>query len=150
MTLLKRLRPAAAALLIAGLAACTSTDAVYYEDAPLTEKSITVPPGNGGIVGIFKSELRNRGWDIRVQRGPNVTRGTIGENTRLEQGATYRTRYTAYIDQRRYDSCVPSGSAYSFQISVVDNQDGSEVFAANGRGCEQNVRPRLQTEMNRF
>jgi len=110
-----------------------------YNRVDTMSRTITVPPG-GGLTGAIKDALAKDGWKITVYRGPEVTRGTVGEQTRLERSNTFRSRYTAFLRWDHFDTCVPSfDGAYNYDLSVVDNEDGSEVMTLSGKGCERRI-----------
>lgn len=103
------------------------------------EKSATVPAGGAGIKGLIKQSLREDGWRLAVDRGPNVTEGQLGETTRLQQFNTFNTRYRVMIGSRWVDVYLTGEDIYRYDISFVDNRNGSEVFTMSGRGGEQEV-----------
>jgi hypothetical protein len=104
-----------------------------------SDKTITVPPG-GGLTGAVKEALAADGWKITVYRGPEVTQGTMGEKTYLERGRTFTTRYTLFLKWNQFDTCVPRfDPAYAYDISLVDNANGSEILTITGRDCERRI-----------
>lgn len=130
------------ALLTAGLFlfGCASTDVHKYASVDQSEKTITVPPGSGGLLGPIKQELADQGWKAVVYRGPNVTEGSLGEKTRIESYSTFNSRYRLLLRDQRVDYCVPvGGPMYRFDISVIDNKSGSELLTMSGRGCETTI-----------
>jgi hypothetical protein len=74
---------------------------------------------------------------MSIDRGPEVTVGTIGENTRLATADTFKTRYRLIVRQRQYDVCViPLGEPMvAYDLSMIDNQSGQEVMTQSGKGC---------------
>ncbi len=123
----------------ATLSGCMAYNLRTYGAVDSSSKTVTVPPG-GGLTGAVKEALTRDGWKITVYRGPELTRGTIGDDTRLERGGTFSTRYTVFIRWQQVDTCVPRfDPAYTYDISLVDNQGGSEVFTLSGRGCENRI-----------
>jgi len=112
-----------------------------------SERSITVAQGGSGLLGRVKSRLRADGWKLAVDRGPEVTQGQIGEQTYLERGSTFKTRY-------RLDHSVDSGElavngdmVYRYNFSVVDNLLGEEVLTMHGRGLGETIAERLIVAM---
>jgi hypothetical protein len=127
------------ALVAAAVSGCATYTLRTYGAVDLANKTITVPPG-GGLTGAVKDVLARDGWRITVYRGPEMMRGTIGETTRLERGGTFTTRYALFLRWQQRDVCVVGGDpSYSYDISLVDNQDGSEVLTLSGRGCEGRI-----------
>ena len=124
------------ALLLAG---CLTYNVNTFESVDLTEKTITVPPG-GGLTGSIKQALTRDGWRVIVREGPEVTRGQLGEQTRLEKQKTVTTRYVMILRWRQFDTCVPRfDGAYNYDISVMDARSGSEVLTFSGQGCETKI-----------
>jgi hypothetical protein len=104
-----------------------------------SDKTITVPRG-GGLTAAIKETLAADGWKITVYGGPEVTRGTMGEKTYLERGKTFTTRYTLFLRWDQFDTCLPRfDPAYSYDLSLVDNVDGSEILTMGGRACEDGI-----------
>ena len=127
------------ALTAAMVSGCATYNLRTYSAVDPGSKTITVPPG-GGLTGALKDALARDGWKITVYRGPEIMRGTMGETTRLERGGTFTTRYTLFLRWHQRDVCVFGGDpSHSYDISLVDNQDGSEVLTLSGRGCEGRI-----------
>lgn len=121
-----------------------------YESVDPSAKTITVPPG-GGLTGAIKQGLAKDGWKIIVYRGPQVTQGTTGDQTRLERFNTFNTRYALFVTWRQFDVCMfqgPFDPAYAYDISVVDNQTSQEVLTVSGRGCEGAIVEKLRGALN--
>jgi len=121
------------------LAGCLTYNVNRFESVDLTEKTITVPPG-GGLTGSIKQALARDGWLVIVREGPEVTRGQLGDQTRLERSRTVATRYVMILRWAQFDICVPwFDAAYSYDISVMDARSGAEVLTLSGRGCERKI-----------
>jgi hypothetical protein len=130
----------AAALLLGG---CLSSTLKTYGPVELTSKTMTVPPG-GGLTGAIKEALTKDGWRLAIYRGPTVTEGTMGPAPRLETFQTFQTRYRLMLIWRQFDVCVFGfDPAYSYDISVIDNDGGVEVLTLTGRDCEGTIVQRL-------
>jgi hypothetical protein len=121
------------------LGACATHNVQRYGSIDNSEKTITVPPGSEGIKGKLKQVLANDGWQLVVYRGPSVTEGSIGEKTKIEQYATFNSRYRLVAASSQYDLCLNFTPAITYDISFIDNKSGSEVFTLSGRGCESGV-----------
>jgi hypothetical protein len=135
-----RLIPLLLALLLAG---CASYNVHTFESVDATEKTITVPPG-GGLTGSIKQALTRDGWRVLVRTGPEVTRGRLGEETRLERFKTVDTRYVMHLRWSQFDTCLPRfDGAYSYDISIMDARSGSEVLTLSGRACEGRIVDKL-------
>ena len=130
------------------LTGCMTYRVRTFDTVDASNKTITVPPG-GGLTGAIKDVLAQDGWKITVYRGPEVTQGTLGETTRLETGRTFTTRYTLFLKWNQYDVCVPRfDPAYNYDISLVDNSNGSEVLTVSGRGCEGGIVDKFRGALN--
>lgn len=129
------------------LSGCGHIDTHYYGKVDLSDKSITVPAGGKGLKGDIKKYLADSGWKMMVDRGPNVTKGEVGQETNLEQSATFKTRYRIAIASTWFDVCLNATSAYSFDISLIDNLSGMEVFTMAGAHCESEIMDRFSTIM---
>ena len=140
LTLTSRSALVILALLLAG---CGSHRLNTFEPVDLSERSITVPPG-GGLTGEIKQAMTRDGWRVVVRQGPEVTKGQLGENTRLERFKTVETRYVMFLRWNQFDVCVPRFvPAYNYDISVMDVRSGSEVLTLSGRGCEPKIVEKL-------
>jgi hypothetical protein len=127
------------------LAGCSTLR--VYDTVDLSNKTITVPPG-GGLTGAIKERLAKDGWKLVVYRGPEVTQGKFGDETRLERFNTFKTRYTLFIKWRQVDFCIFGGGVYVYDMSLVDNETASEVLTLSGRGCEGIVADKFQEALN--
>jgi hypothetical protein len=90
---------------------------------------MTVPLGGTGVLGVIKDVLTQSGWELVVDRGPDVTTGSLGEQTKLASGQTYRTRYRLAISQTGGPHC------YNYDLSIVDNRSGKEFLTDHGAWC---------------
>lgn len=124
--------------LVALLAGCANTYNIQtYGPVDLSDKSVTVPFGSGGLKGKLKQALANNGWKLTNDRGPMVTEGTVGEKTRIERYDTFNSRYRLIVSSQQFDLCLLTQSpAIYFDVSFVDNKSGAEVFTIGGTGCE--------------
>jgi hypothetical protein len=108
----------ASAALILALSACASSELRTYASIDRTDKSMTVPPGGSGLVGSLKDALKTNGWHLSVDRGPDIM----------------------IISERWLDVCLPNlQDMLRYDISIVDNDAGSEVFTLSGRDCEDAI-----------
>lgn len=130
------------------LISCTTT-ADYLSDFEIKEKTITVPPGNRGIIGDIKRSFRDNGYELFVHRGPTVTRGTIGSDTMIETGNTFLSNFTLYYSDRVIDTCLVD-NMYTYDLSIVDNTTGKEVFTANGSDCAGAAADKIAEKLTRF
>lgn len=123
------------------LSGCMHHNAEVNSPIDLSDKSITVPPGSGGLKGAIKKSLSQNGWRLLVDRGPRVTEGEIGDKTRLEEYNTFKTRYRLGISYHQYDVCVNMyfDPAIKYEITVIDNMTGAEVITLEGQGCEHDA-----------
>ncbi len=118
------------------LASCMSPDVEKYAEIDKNQKTITVPPGSSVLKGPLKKILKENGWKMYVYSGPSVTEGTIGQRTRLSNYKTFKSRYYLYVAYRYYDICVMPYSRYGdYEIVMVDNKNGAEIFTIAGKGC---------------
>ena len=120
------------------LSSCMSSNVQVYNRIDSAEKTITVPVGNILLVGALKQELQKSGWKLVVDNGPVRTTGTLGKDTDIKTGNTFRTRYRLLISQNQFDSCMGS-PAINYGLSLIDNTSGEEVIAQSGRDCESRV-----------
>lgn len=119
------------------LAGCASHNVQVYSQVDPANKTITVPPGAGGLKGKLKQALANDGWKMVVYGGPSVTEGETGAKTRLEQYDTFNSRYQLSVSSEQFDLCIKGLSPdIIYDISVIDTKSGAEVLTVNGKGCE--------------
>lgn len=124
---------------LAMLSGCMSHSLNMYGEIDVNEKSVTVPPGAKGLKGELKSYLAKEGWQLAVYRGPSISEGSLGEQTKIESYDTFNTRYRLMVASFQYDICFNFSPAINYEISFIDNKNGSEVFTIAGRGCESGV-----------
>jgi len=121
------------------LVGCTAHNVQLYSKVDHSNKTVTVPPGSRGLKGKLKQALTQEGWKLAVDRGPSVTEGRLGRDTRIKQYSTFNTRYRLITLYRQYDYCFDFTPAINYEISFIDNYSGSEVFTIDGSGCESAV-----------
>lgn len=135
-------------LLVLITSGCANHEIQKYQKIDLTEKTIMVEPGASGLKGKLKQELSNSGWTFAVDRGSIVTEGNTKDQIKLETYNTFKTRYRLYVKSNQYDWCITGSAAIYYDISVVDNTSGSEVFTMNGDGCEKDVVKQFSETIN--
>jgi hypothetical protein len=121
------------------LSGCFYHNVQNYGQIDQNQKTVTVPPGAGGIKGDIKKVLSELGWRQSIDRGPSVTEGKIDKKTKLESYDTFNTRYRLYVKSFQYDMCWNGSPAINYDISFIDNNSGSEIFTLEGRGCQSGV-----------
>lgn len=129
-------KPVMFASLLFTLSACAVANVQQYGTIDPNDKTVTVHTGGGGLNGQLKGILNSRGFKLVVDSGPKVTEGTMGEKTKLVSYETLRTRYRLQVHTLPTDMCITGDPYIIYDVSLVDNQSGSEVFTINGRGCE--------------
>ncbi|EKT4541548.1 hypothetical protein QEM15_003757 [Pseudomonas putida] len=119
------------------LSGCTTQNVNSFGSIDQSQKTITVPAGAAGLTGGLKSALQANGWKMTVYRGASVTEGELGESTKLRQYDTFNTRYTLRVRYNQFDTCLKDFKGYSsYDISMIDNTSGTEVFTIDGEDCD--------------
>ena len=130
------------------LGGCASHNIQLYGSVDQSNKTVTVPAGSKGLKGDLKKALSQKGWQLAVYRGPSVTEGEFGKNTKIEQYDTFNTKYRLIVSSRQYDLCLNFTPAITYDISFIDNQSGAEIFTIDGRGCEPDVVKKFENALN--
>jgi len=86
----------------------------------------------------IKTYLRENGWKTKVCRGPTRTQGKVSQNTDIQRYDTFKTRYTLFYESRRFGICGLT-HLINFNLSVIDNKLGEEIFIVSGEACEGDV-----------
>ena len=119
------------------LSACAeSSISTFGKPFKVEEKSITMPIGSTSVLGAIKNALRGDDWKLAVDRGPSVSRGTVGANTNLRTSDTFNTRYRMILNLEKDwgSKCMDGLSGWTaYDIILIDNNTGVEVFAMAGR-----------------
>lgn len=121
------------------LTGCASYNVQKYGNIDSKSKTITVPAGGKGLKGELKKLLSNDDWDLVVYGGPEVTEGSVGEKTKIKKYDTFNTRYSLHVASNQYDWCLNLQPAISYDVSIIDNKNGTEILTIDGRGCEGTV-----------
>jgi hypothetical protein len=95
-----------------------------------SHKVISVEPG-GGLLGQVKDMLIAEGWRVVVGRESEARRQPAGPF--LEDRPP---RYKLVMQFDRHDTCITSG-LYTYNLSVVDLRDGTEVLTLTGYECAE-------------
>ena len=112
-----------------------------------------MPAANIDLAGDIKNMFRNNGWKVLiVETGSVKTKGETGKKTELQTVAESNARYLLYLNQNHYDYCFPTfdNKAIKYDITIVDNQSGEQVFSAEGNECEKKIIKILNTEFAAF
>lgn len=121
---------------------CSTRSFVAYDYINLDERSITIPAGHGGFIADLKIFLTKEGWDVVSDRGPEVTEN-LNHGQRSEKSDTFKTKYRLQAQYSWSDECWGEPKFY-FDIALVENKTGKEVFAYTGSDCQSGLDKTLQ------
>ena len=121
------------------ISGCAYNKPHIFQPVDNSEKSMTLPPGSSGALFDIKTYLKKNEWVTKIYRGPTRTQGAVGKNTDVQTYDTFMTRYTLFYDFRRTDLCLDFSPHGRFDLSVVDNKSGEEVYMVSGEDCEDIV-----------
>ena len=124
---------------VVAVSGCSQQD--VYSPLDHTDKSITVPIGNRGLTGELKRVLKEHGWRLVVDRGPEVTEAS---GSRTERFDTFKTRYRLITESRQTDYAMDFSPYLSYELAIIDNQSGQEVFALSGSDSQRQVLTRFK------
>ena len=139
--------------LVLMLSGCATNEAQLYFDIDKSDKTIGMPAANIDLAGDIKNMFRNNGWKVLiVETGSVKTKGKTGKNTELKTIAESNARYLLYLDQDHWEYCFPSltNKLIKYDITIVDNKSGEQVFSANGNDCRTKINEILKTEFAAF
>ncbi len=128
-------------IFLVALVGCSSHNIQKYGNIDSRNKTITVPAGSKSVKGDIKKILHDNGWRLFVYGGPEVTEvteATIG-GKKVETYNTFNTRYSLHVSSRWHDTCLNLRSYISYEISIIDNKNGSEVIALDGIACQNKI-----------
>jgi len=129
------------------LSACLTVDKSVFKEVDYSEKTVTVPAGTFGLLKPIKKYLNESGWKTTVYRAPDVTEGTNDGEVNLKTYNTFHTRYNLLVNQTKFDLCLNFEPALHFDISLIDNKDGTEVFSLSGSSCWSAIEPEFKELM---
>lgn len=130
------------------ISGCATHYTERYEDIDIQNKTVTVLPGSRGLKGSLKKALSRNGWELVVYRGPSVTEGKLGTDTRIEHYGTFKSKYRLIVSSRQYDLCFNFTPKLNYEISFINNHSGSEAFTIHGSGCESEIVDNFIKELN--
>ena len=135
------------------LSSCATNEAQLYFAIDKSDKTIGMPAANVDLAGDIKNMFRNNGWKVLiVETGSVKTKGKTGKNTELKTIAESNARYLLYLKQDPWDYCQFSSTnkRISYDITIVDNKSGEQVFFAKGNDCRTKINEILNTEFAAF
>ena len=121
------------------LSACATHQTPIAGTIDVSNKSITVSAGNSGLNGKVKAILSEQGWQMTALKRPKSNPGAFGSEITIEKLENQPTRYSLLLSYRRVDLCLDLQHMVNFDISIIDNERGIEVFGFGGNGCENKV-----------
>lgn len=130
------------------LCSCVTQNVQKYGSVDNTVKTITVPPGSEGLKGKIKNYLSSNGWKMVVTRGPTVVEGKAGQDVDLKEYDTFNTRYLLKIEASVVDLCFSFEKLYNYDLSMIDNKTGEEIFTMSGNACESDIVEKFATTLN--
>lgn len=130
------------------LSGCAGHKVRTYGQIDLTERSITVPSGGSGLAGEIKQMLHAEGWRMSIDSGPVIAEGKLGDKTNIAVYDTFNTRYRLVLKSRWVDVNLLLEDIYSYDISIIDTETGSEVLTQSGRGAVSSILKRLKVALH--
>ena len=119
-----------------------------YGEIDEDNKTVQVPFGSQGITGDIKKILKNNSWRLKVYRGPKITKGTIGNQTELQEYDSFNTRYRLLVATNPYDRCLDFTLLVRYDISFIDNNTGEEILTMDGAACQPEVVDAFNKSLN--
>ena len=134
------------------LTSCASYESQLYSQIDNQNKTIGMPASNKYLAGDLKDLFRKYGWKILiVEKGDLTTEGTSGDDTQLKTNIDSNARYIVYLEQGWQDKCFNLKYDWiRYDLSIVDNQTGEQVFYAEGNDCQTKIIEQLETDLSAF
>lgn len=129
------------------ISSCSHTVEIY-EKIDKYNKTVTVPVGSRGLKGKLKKAFSKNHWKMSVYRGPAITEGEFGKKTYIKQYNTFNTKYRLLVQSKQFDVCFNFTPAIVYEISLINNKSGSEVFTIDGKGCESEAIKKFTKALN--
>jgi hypothetical protein len=126
-------------IVVIALSGCSHIDVQHYGTMDLSDKTMTVPPGSKWLIGELKKSLVSSGWELSIYDGAATTSGTAGAMVELKHTKAFNARYRLTVAATWYNQCMDYTNAVNFDLSVIDNNKGKEVFTMSGNGCESDI-----------
>jgi hypothetical protein len=139
MEMTRLVRIASLLIAISMLSACATHQTPIAGTIDDANKSITVSASNSGLNGKVKAVLSEQGWQMTVLKRPKSNPGALGSEITIERYENQPTRYSLLLSYRQVDLCLDLQHMVSFDISIIDNERGIEIFGFGGNGCENKV-----------
>lgn len=137
-----------------GCAASNSFNVIASSEGVVNDKTIMVPPGSGGMLGVTKQILSDKNWKmVALQGSKKITGNFEDRNVDITE---YRQATANYIldvkEQFLGYECkpvmsdfagVPQTSNFRYSVSIIDWQTGIEVLTIGGSGCLYDIKTNL-------
>ena len=134
------------------LTSCASYESQLYSEIDNQNKTIGMPASNQLLAGDLKDLFRKNGWKILIiEKGDVTTEGTTGDNTQLNTNLDSSARYMLYLSQGWMDKCFNLKYDWiSYDVTIVDNQSGEQVFYSEGNDCQTKIIDQLEIDLSAF
>ena len=138
-------------LLVFLLYGCAKHSSSYLKQIDNSTKTINVSTSNKYLFKDIKSIFRNNGWKVMVLDDKQFeTLGSIGVETNLETKTKNLGKYRVVIEQRSVDICFDFDPYLRYNISIVENETGEEVFLSEGQDCAKKIAEKLELDLKDF
>jgi len=115
---------------------CLSNDHIQFSQVDQNEKTVSIPPGSDGVLIKIKKYLIEAGWEIFVYSGPEKLEQI--SDTEFMKFQDFNSRYTLLVYAVPEYSKLPN-SEYHYEISMIDNRQGKEVFSMYGFASQERI-----------
>ncbi len=138
-------------ILVFLLFGCAKHSSSYLKQIDNTTKTINASTSNKHLFKDIKSIFRNNGWKVMVLDDKQFeTIGSIGLDTNLETKIKNLGKYRLVIEQRQIDLCLDFDPVIRYDISIVENETGEEVFLSEGQDCSKKIAEKLEVDLKDF
>ena len=138
-------------ILVFLLFGCAKHSSSYLKQIDNTTKTINVSTSNKHLFKDIKSIFRNNGWKVMVLDDKQFeTIGSIGLDTNHETKIKNLGKYRIVIEQRQIDLCLDFDPYIRYDISIVENETGEEVFLSEGQDCSKKIAEKLEVDLKDF
>ena len=130
---------------------CAQHSSSYIGQIDNSNKTINATTSNVHLHKYVKALFREKGWKVIVLSKENFeTIGSIGDKTKLQTEKKIFAKYRLVIEQRQIDLCFNFDPVMRYDLSIIENSTGQEVFLAEGQDCAKNIAEKLEIDLEKF
>lgn len=127
-------------------------NSIYLKPGTLDKSQLVYAPRGGySMQRTIKQTMEERGYNVSIGQLVRVSEVSGNETYKIPKGARYAVNVKERSEKLRPLWCIFNGFWWwSFNVSVIDRSNDSEILTWRGRGCQNSSLRKLNNVLDKL